>query len=255
VHRSNSAAAGVLEPSATIAGVRRADDRRAQPLVLIIDPDVTVRRCLESALRAQGFRVVDTATAAQGLALAAGHNPDLILLGDRTPDLDGVALTRELRTWTETPVVILSARDDELGKVTALDAGANDYLTTPFGTAELVARIRVWLRCTQRGGAPDCVLEAGGLRVDLGRRLVFVERREVHFTPIEYKLLTFFLRNPETVLTHERVLVAVWGKAHARETQYLRVFVGQLRQKLEKNPSQPRYIVTEPGVGYRFRGE
>jgi two-component system, OmpR family, KDP operon response regulator KdpE len=231
--------------------------RQATPLVLVIDDECATRRCLQNALREQGFRVIEATTGAQGLALAAGHNPDLVILGDRSPEVDSIDVTQKLRAWTEMPVVILSARDDEGGKVAALDAGANDYLTKPFGTGELLARIRVWLRHTQCPGpcAPDSILEVGNLRVDPAKRLASIGGVEVHFTPIEYKLLTLFLRNVGKVLTHEHLLVAVWGKAYGRETQYLRVFVGQLRQKIEEDPARPRYIVTEPGVGYRLRAD
>lgn len=253
---ARNAAAAVLETNGQQED-REATSRRARgPLVLVIEPDPGTRLRLNEALRASGLRVIEAVTGLQGLALAAGHNPDVVLVGDAQPsEVDGVAVTQRLRAWTEAPVLFVSARDDERGKVAALDAGANDYVTKPFATGELLARIRVWLRHTQRARVdlPGSVLDVGALRVDLAKGLAFVNDAEVHFTPIEFKLLTFFCRNAGTVLTHERILVTVWGRAYAREIQYLRVFVGQLRQKIEDEPAHPRRIVTEPGVGYRLR--
>jgi two-component system KDP operon response regulator KdpE len=259
VNRARDSAASALETLASLDEdlevERQALRRDALPLVLLVDRDFSVRRSLGSALRAGGFKVVDAQTGAQGLALARSYNPDVVLLGEGSPDIDAIAVTRNLRTWTEAPVLFLSTSADEHGKVAALDAGANDFLTRPFGTSELLARIRVWIRCTRRGdpGAPGSELAVEDIRVDLAKRLAYVRGEEVHFTPIEFKLLTFFLRNVGKVVTHERVLVAVWGQAYARETQYLRVFVGQLRQKIERDPAHPRHLVTQPGVGYRLR--
>ena len=227
------------------------------PLVMVVDDDRRMRRYLKATLVDQHLRVVETETGAEALVQAAAHNPDLVVLDFALPDLDGLQVTTKLRQWTAAPILIVSARDEEHDKVAALDAGANDYLTKPFSTSELLARIRVWLRHTQRA-APDSlstVLDVGPLRVDFGRRLTFVEGREVRLTPTQYKLFSTLMRNAGKVMTHEQILFAVWGPAYTRETQYLRVYMGQLRQKFEDDPAQPKYFLTEPGVGYRLRAQ
>ena len=227
------------------------------PLVLVVDDDRRMRRYLRATLADQRFRVVEAESGAEALAQAAAHNPDLVLLDFGLPDFDGVAVTTRLREWTTVPILVISAREHESDKIAALDAGANDYLTKPFGTGELLARIRVWLRHMDRAtrDSLDPIFEVGELRLDFGRRLAFVGEREVHLTPTEYKLFGTLIKNAGKVLTHQQILVTVWGAAYARETQYLRVYMGQLRQKLEANPARPRYLVTEPGVGYRLRTE
>jgi two-component system KDP operon response regulator KdpE len=226
----------------------------AMPLVLVVEDDRRMRNYLRATLADQHFRVVDAENGSQGLIQASGHNPDLVLLDFGLPDFDGIQVTTKLREWTAAPILMLSARDEECDKVTALDAGANDYLTKPFGTGELLARIRVWLRHTQRASADslDTTLEVGDLRIDFGKRLVFLADQEVRLTPTQYKLLGTMMRNAGKVLTHEQILFSVWGPAYTKETQYLRVYIGQLRQKLEREPARPRYLVTEPGVGYRL---
>jgi two-component system KDP operon response regulator KdpE len=225
------------------------------PLVLVVEDDRRMRKYLRATLADQRFRVVDAENGSQGLVQASGHNPDLVILDYGLPDFDGIQVTTKLREWTAAPILMLSARDEEYDKVAALDAGANDYLTKPFGTGELLARIRVWLRHTQRATADslDSILEVGELRIDFARRLAFVGEREVRLTPTQYKLFGTMMRNAGKVLTHEQILFTVWGPAYTRETQYLRVYMGQLRQKLESDPARPRYLVTEPGVGYRLR--
>jgi two-component system KDP operon response regulator KdpE len=225
------------------------------PLVLVVEDDRRMRKYLRATLADQRFRVVDAENGSQGLVQASGHNPDLVILDYGLPDFDGIQVTTKLREWTAAPILMLSARDEEYDKVAALDAGANDYLTKPFGTGELLARIRVWLRHTQRATADslDSILEVGELRIDFARRLAFVGDREVRLTPTQYKLFGTMMRNAGKVLTHEQILFTVWGPAYTRETQYLRVYMGQLRQKLEGDPARPRYLVTEPGVGYRLR--
>jgi two-component system KDP operon response regulator KdpE len=225
------------------------------PLVLVIEDDRRMRKYLRATLADQRFRVVDAESGAEGLVQASGHNPDLVILDFGLPDFDGIQVTTRLREWTAAPILMLSARDEEHDKVAALDAGANDYLTKPFGTGELLARIRVWLRHTQRATSDslDSSLEVGDLRIDFGKRLAFVGEREVRLTPTQYKLFGTLMRNAGKVLTHEQILFTVWGPAYTKETQYLRVYMGQLRQKLEDNPARPRYLVTEPGVGYRLR--
>jgi len=229
--------------------------RPAMPLVLVVEDDARMRRYLRSTLSDQHFRIVDAETGSEALTQAAGHNPDLVLLDFALPDMDAVRVTTKLREWTAAPILIISSHDEERDKVTALDAGANDFLSKPFGTGELLARIRVWLRQTQRVNTDslDSVLEVGDLRIDFAKHLAFVGGREVRLTPTQYKLFGVLMRNAGRVLTHEQILFTVWGPTYTKETQYLRVYMGKLRQKFEKNPARPRYFVTEPGVGYRLR--
>jgi two-component system KDP operon response regulator KdpE len=225
------------------------------PLILVVEDDRRMRKYLRGTLTDQRLRVVETETGAEALVQASAHNPDLVVLDFGLPDIDGIQVTTKLREWTAAPIVILSARDEEFDKVAALDAGANDYLTKPFGTGELLARIRVWLRHTQRAH-PDSLqptLDVGGFRIDFDKRLAFVDGREVRLTPTQYKLFATMMRNAGKVLTHEQILFAVWGPAYTRETQYLRVYMGQLRQKFEQDPARPRHFLTEPGIGYRLR--
>jgi two-component system, OmpR family, KDP operon response regulator KdpE len=228
---------------------------RSAPLVLVVEDDKRMRRYLHSLLSDQQLRVIETETGAEALAQAAARNPELVLLDYGLPDLDGLQVTTKLREWTAVPILILSAHDEEGDKVAALDAGANDYLTKPFGSGELLARIRVWLRHTQRAasGSLDTTIQIGDLQLDFARRLAFVGGAEVRLTPTQYKLFAVLMRNAGKILTHEQILFSVWGPAYTRETQYLRVYMGQLRQKLERDPARPQYLVTEPGVGYRLR--
>src|SRR5580704_17929331 len=211
----------------------------------------------DSPVRAWMPLVLVAQTGSETLVQASGHNPDLVVLDYVLPDMDGIQVTTKLREWTAAPILILSARDEESEKVAALDAGANDYLTKPFRTAELLARIRVWLRHTQRASVDtlSSVLDVGELRIDFGRRLAFVAEREVRLTPTQYELFAALMRNAGKVLTHEQILFTVWRPAYTKETQYLRVYMGKLRQKFEKDPARPRYFVTESGVGYRLRTE
>ncbi len=229
--------------------------RPLMPLVLVVEDDGRMRKYLRATLADQRFRIVDAETGSEALIQAAGHNPDLVVLDFGLPDMDGVQVTTKLREWTPAPILILSAHDEEQEKVAALDAGANDFLTKPFATGELLARIRVWLRHTQRAESDslNSFLEVGDLRIDFERRLAFVGGREVRLTPTQYKLFGVLMRNAGKVLTHEQILFTVWGPAYTKETQYLRVYMGKLRQKFEKEPARPRYFVTEPGVGYRLR--
>jgi two-component system KDP operon response regulator KdpE len=227
------------------------------PLILVVEDDRRMRRYLCTTLADQGFRVLEAETGQDALAQATGHNPELVLLDFGLPDLDGLQVTMRLREWCAAPILILSGCEDEEGKVLALDGGANDYLTKPFGTAELLARIRVWLRQTQRASPTslESTIDVGDWRIDLARRLVFVDGQEVRLTSTEYRLFALLIRNAGKVLTHEQILAAVWGPAYTKEVQYLRVYVAQLRHKLEREPARPRYLVTEPGVGYRLRAE
>jgi two-component system, OmpR family, KDP operon response regulator KdpE len=225
------------------------------PLVLLVEDDRRMRKYLRTTLADQQLRVIETETGGEALAQAAAHNPELVLLDYGLPDIDGIQVTTKLRQWTAAPILILSVRDDEHDKIAALDAGANDFLIKPFGTGELLARIRVWLRHTQRAAADSLssVLDVGPLQIDFGRRLAFVSGREVRLTPTQYKLFAMLMRNAGKVMTHEQILLGVWGPAYTRETQYLRVYMGQLRQKFEEEPARPRHFLTEPGVGYRLR--
>ena len=224
--------------------------------ILLIEDEPEIRRFLRATLPAHGFRLYEAATGNDGLAQAKAWNPDLILLDLGLPDLDGSEIIRHVREWTPTPIIVLSARDQEQAKVAALDLGADDYITKPFGVNELLARMRAALRHAARAGdAGDSVFVLGDLKVDLGRRQVFVEGKEVHLTPIEYKLLTTLIRYAGKVLTHRQLLKEVWGPLHVEEEHYLRVYMRQLRNKLERTPAHPRYFVTELGVGYRLRTE
>ncbi len=228
-----------------------------EPVVLLVEDEPQMRRFLRAALTGHGYKLVETETGAAGLTEAATRNPEVILLDLGLPDLDGLELTRRIREWSRTPIIVISARGQEKDKVAALDAGADDYLTKPFGVGELLARMRVALRHqgALSGGGDEAVFVLGPLRVDLGKRQVFVGEEEKHLTPTEYRLLTTLVRHAGKVLTHRQLLKEVWGPPYASETQYLRVYMGQLRHKLEPDPARPRYLVTEPGVGYRLRVE
>ncbi|HXY68053.1 MAG TPA: response regulator [Gemmatimonadales bacterium] len=224
------------------------------PTVLVIEDEPQMRRFLKASLEAHDYRLVEAVTAREGLAQAAGRTPDVILLDLGLPDLDGIELTRRLREWSRVPVIVISARGREQDKIAALDAGADDYLTKPFGLGELLARLRVALRrVAGDGGEP--VFAVGDLRVDLGARLVYRRDREVHLTPIEYKLLATLVRHAGKVLTHRQLLKEVWGPNAVEHTHYVRVYLTQLRHKLEDDPSRPRYLLTESGVGYRLKAE
>ncbi len=226
----------------------------APPVVLLIEDEPQMRRFLRAALGTEDYDLVEAGTAREGLAQAAGRNPDLILLDLGLPDADGLDVTRQIREWSRTPIIVLSARGQERDKVAALDAGADDYLTKPFGVGELLARMRVALRHAQAGdGSGEPVLEGGGLRIDLARREIFREGVEVHLTPLEYKLLATLARHAGKVLTHRQLLREVWGPNAVGQAHYLRVYMTQLRHKLEADPTQPRLLQTETGVGYRLR--
>jgi two-component system KDP operon response regulator KdpE len=223
-----------------------------KPLVLIVDDEPPIRQFLRSALVNAGYRVDEATTAKQALSLSSQSPPDLVLLDLGLPDLDGQEVLRDLRQWLNAPIIVLSARDQEAQKVTALDNGADDYLTKPFNTAELLARIRVALRHANRGPADDSSLfEHGELKVDMSARRVFSNGAEVHLTPIEYKLLTTLIQNAGKVLTHRFLLKEVWGPQQVQDTHYLRVYMAGLRRKIETDPAQPIHLLTEQGVGYR----
>jgi two-component system KDP operon response regulator KdpE len=229
-------------------------ERAAGPLVLVIEDEPQIQKFLRATLSAHGYRVNEATSGKQGLVLAAQQPPELVILDLGLPDMDGLDVTRELRTWTAVPIVVLSARGQDADKVAALDAGADDYLTKPFSVAELAARLRVALRHVARlsDGAAESVFKIGDLEVDLGKRLVSVRGEHVHLTPTEYRLLTTLVQYGGKVLTHQMLLKEVWGPSDESEVQYLRVYMAQLRQKLEADPARPRYLLTEPGVGYRL---
>jgi len=222
--------------------------------VLVIDDEAAIRRFLRAALMSQGYQVTEAASGSEGLTQASTRTPDLILLDLGLPDLDGLAVTQRLRAWTETPIVVLSARGQEADKIAALDAGADDYVTKPFTMGELAARMRAALRRSAHAGdGADDVFESGDLRIDRGRRTVTVQGKEVRLTPIEWKLLVALSRRPGRVQTHGHLLREVWGPGAGDQHHYLRVYMAQLRHKLERDPARPRHFVTEPGVGYRLR--
>ncbi|MBI5301989.1 MAG: response regulator [Chloroflexi bacterium] len=225
-----------------------------EPHVLIVEDEQPIRRFLRATLTNHGYRVSDAATGKDGIALASTQAPDVIILDLGLPDVDGLVVIQQLREWSRTPIIILSARGQENDKIAALDAGADDYLTKPFGVGELIARIRVGLRHFANAHPMDePVFVVGDLRVDLAQRQVFVGAEQVHLTPTEYKLLTTLARYAGKVVTHRQLLIQVWGAAYASETQILRVHMGQLRHKIENDPARPRYLVTELGVGYRLK--
>ncbi len=226
-------------------------------LILLIEDEPQMRRFLRITLQGHGYRLVEAATAQEGLMQAATRNPDVVLLDLGLPDLDGLEVTARLREWTQTPIVVISAREQEQDKVKALDAGADDYLTKPFSAEELMARIRVALRhvARQTAGKQEPVFVLQNLRIDLAQRQVFIDDTEIHLTPIEYKLLTVLVRHAGKVITHRQLLQEVWGPAHVNEVQYLRVYMTQLRHKLESDPTRPRFLMNEPGIGYRLKYE
>jgi len=225
-----------------------------EPLLLLVEDELPVRRFLRAALGSRGYRLLEAGTLREAEQLATSHNPDLVLLDLQLPDGDGVELLQRLRAWSSRPVLVLSARGREEDKVRALDAGADDYLTKPFGAEELLARIRAALRrgAAVPGEPPGPVLEVGPLRIDQARREVRIEGREVKLTPIEFKLLVLLARNAGKVLTHRQVLTEVWGPGQAAQNHYVRVYMAELRRKLEADPARPRLLLTEPGVGYRM---
>ena len=226
------------------------------PRVLIVDDEPQIQRFLRTALRASDYDVIEAATAREALKLIVGSAPDAVLLDLGLPDMDGMDIIREVRAWSKVPIIVLSARDRESDKVAALDLGADDYVEKPFGIGELLARLRAALRHKASGSGEECRVEIGGLVIDMLNRLVTLDSVEVRLTPKEYELLALLARHPGRVVTHRQLLAGVWGPAHVDDTQYLRVFIGQLRAKVETDPAAPRIQKTEPGVGYRLlRGD
>lgn len=225
-----------------------------KPTVLVIDDELQIRRLLRVSLEGNGYRVIEAATGQEGLTMAAQHPPEIVLLDLGLPDMDGVTVLKRLREWSRVPVVILSVREREEDKVAALDSGADDYVTKPFSTAELLARVRVAQRhVTSAGDSP--LFQTGDLEVDLNTRIVKLKGREVKLTATEYSLLRLFVQHAGKVLTHRHILKEIWGPNALEQTHYLRVYIAHLREKLEADPSAPRLISTEPGVGYRLLSE
>ena len=222
------------------------------PVVLVIEDEPQIRRFVRTALEAEGCLVAEAENAGRGLIEAGTRKPDLVVLDLGLPDRDGVEVVRDLRAWSGVPVLILSARVDEADKVAALDAGADDYLTKPFGVAELMARVRALLRRARQGDAQTPLIAYGDIVVDLTRRQVERRGEAIHLTPLEYRLLTLLIANAGRVLTHRQLLRETWGPSHSEDTHYLRVYMAGLRRKLEDDPARPRHLRTEAGVGYRL---
>jgi two-component system KDP operon response regulator KdpE len=227
------------------------------PLILVIEDEAPIQKFLRLALASQSYLVVESETGENGLIQAASRSPDLIILDLGLPDMDGVSLMKRLREWSTVPVIVVSARGKEQDKIVALDAGADDYLTKPFSVGELLARVRVALRhaATAHSDTGNPVFTAGDLRVDLLHRRVSVAGKDIHLTPNEFKLLAMLVKHAGMVLTHRQLLKEVWGPGTGHETHYVRVYMNQLRQKIEQDPARPKLLLTEPGVGYRLVSE
>jgi two-component system, OmpR family, KDP operon response regulator KdpE len=229
----------------------------APPRILVIEDEAPIRRFLRVSITGQGYTLVEADTGHKGVRLAAAQPPDLVILDLGLPDLDGMEVIRQIREWSAVPILVLSARGREFDKVAALDAGADDYLTKPFGVSELMARLRVALRrgpinATDSG---EPIFSVQNLRVDLERRQVFVGKEEIHLTPIEYRLLTTLIKYAGKVVTHRQLLKEVWGPNNVDATHYLRVYMGHLRHKIEADSARPQILLTEPGIGYRLASD
>lgn len=223
--------------------------------VVVIEDDPQLRRFLRTSLASEGLRVFEADTGRQGLVEVGTRKPDLVILDLGLPDMDGVEVVKALRDWTGLPILILSARDAERDKIEALDAGADDYLTKPFSLGELLARLRVALRhaAAAPGANPAEIFSTGKLAVDLQKRLVYLDGAEIHLTPVQYRLLSVLVKHAGKVLTHRQIIKEVWGPAYVDNPHYLRIYMSQLRQKLEADPAHPEYLLTESGVGYRLK--
>ena len=224
------------------------------PLILVVDDEPQILRALKTILSSSRFRVLTATTGEQALALAAAEQPDVIILDLTLPDMDGIYVCEQISEWSRTPIIVLSVRDSESDKVAALDKGADDYLTKPFNIQELLARIRVALRhSTQSLGNKESLIQSGNLTVDLARHIATLNGNEIKLTSTEFKLLSYLAANPDRVLTHQAILTHVWGFEESSHLEYLRVYIGQLRKKIELDPDNPKILITDPGVGYRFK--
>lgn len=221
--------------------------------VLVVDDEPAIRRYLRTVLTAHGYTVFEATRGEEAIAQVTAQRPDVIVLDLGLPDIDGIQVTRILREWSQTPIIILSVRGNETDKIAALDAGADDYLTKPFGSGELLARLRAAVRRAARTGAQEPIFQLDGLKMDLAKRIVTVNDQEIQLTPTEYDLLRALVNDAGKVLTHHQLLRTVWGVGYDQEMHMLRVNISNLRKKIEPDASRPRYIVTEPGVGYRLR--
>jgi len=228
---------------------------KTNPIIIIIEDDPSIRRFLRTGLSTQGFNVFTAETGKQGIVEAGVRKPDLLILDLGLPDMDGVAVIKAVREWTSIPIIVLSARNSEPHKIEALDAGADDYLSKPFGFGELLARIRVALRHNARpaDGQDASLFCSGDIKVDLANRMVYLNEEEVHLTPIQFRLLSVMVKHAGKVLTHRQILKEVWGPSYQENAHYLRIYMSQLRQKLETDPTQPKLLLTESGVGYRLK--
>lgn len=224
----------------------------AATTLLVIEDEPEIRRFLRSSLGSEGYRVVESPTARRGAIDARTQKPDMAIVDLGLPDFDGLEVIRSIREWSSMPILVLSARTQEKSKVEALDAGADDYLTKPFGVGELFARVRVALRRTMRAGSGETTLRLGGAAIDLESRVARRDGREIRLTPTEFRLLAHFARHLGSVVTHRQLLTEIWGPTHAEDTHYLRIFMKQLRDKLEPDPVRPKYLLTDTGVGYRL---
>ena len=223
------------------------------PIVIVVEDEPKIRRFVRMSLESEGCQVFEADSVQRGLIEAGTRKPDMVVLDLGLPDGNGVDFIRDLRTWSDIPVIVLSARSSETDKVVALDAGADDYIVKPFGAAELLARVRAQLRrCSGATGSSQGLLEFGRIRVDFGKRIVEREGQLLHLTPIEYRLLAYLASNANNVLTHRQLLKNVWGPSHTEDDHYVRVYMTHLRKKIEDDPSQPKHLLTEAGIGYRF---
>lgn len=229
----------------------------AKSVIVVIEDDPQICRFLRTSLAVHGFQVFEAGTGERGLIEVGTRKPDLVILDLGLPRMDGIDVIKKIRAWSAVPIIVLSARSQEHDKIAALDAGADDYLTKPFGIGELAARIRVSMRHSVQlpGDKVATQFSVGDLQVDLSARRVHIAGQEIHLTPIEYRLLTVLIKHAGKVLTHRQLLLQVWGPAYVEHAHYVRIYMGQLRQKLETDPTQPRYLLTEIGVGYRLLGE
>jgi two-component system, OmpR family, KDP operon response regulator KdpE len=224
------------------------------PLILLVDDEPQILRALKTILSSSHFKVLSAVNGEQGIALAASQSPDVIILDLTLPDMDGIQVCEQIRQWSSVPIIVLSVRDSERDKVAALDRGADDYLTKPFNIEELLARIRVALRhSSQSIGNKETIIRAGRLAIDLARHIVTLDGEEVKLTATEFKLLAYLAAHADRVLTHQAILTQVWGFEESDHTEYLRVYIGQLRRKIELDPDDPQVLITDPGVGYRFK--